>query len=103
MKHYVGDRTIDGVSVEVDDQPLSPGYDRLQLTEHGFEWSYEGREPAQLAFALLLDHLGDAAMANNLHEPFMKHVVANFDNTWEMTSADIDAAISALRQAKNVA
>jgi hypothetical protein len=27
----------------------------------------------------------------------MQRVVANFDNDWEMTSADIDAAIAALR------
>src|SRR5699024_12288113 len=44
----------------VDGAPLSPHYDQLRLTEHGFEWSYEGPEPAQLAFALLYDHLHDA-------------------------------------------
>jgi hypothetical protein len=27
----------------------------------------------------------------------MQRIVANFDNGWEMTSADIDAAIAALR------
>ena len=29
-------------------------------------------------------------------EPFMQAVVANFGNEWEMTSADIDAALAAL-------
>ena len=97
MKTYTGDRTIDGIAVLVDGKPLSPHYDQLKLTDYGFEWSYEGAEPSQLAFALLFDHLGDAAEAKNLHQGFMKTIVANFDNEWEMNSTDIDAAIAALR------
>ena len=97
MKTYTGERTIDGISVRVDGRPLPPHDDQLKLTDHGFEWSYEGPEPAQLAFALLFDHLGDAAAAKNLHRAFMERIVANFDNDWEMTGADIDAAIAALR------
>jgi hypothetical protein len=99
MKTYKGDRTIDGISVLVDGRPLSPHYDALKLTSRGFEWSYQGPEPSQLAFALLLDHLGDEAPAKRLYVPFMKQVVANFDNGWEITSADIDAAIAALKSA----
>ncbi|MGD0850660.1 DUF6166 domain-containing protein [Bradyrhizobium sp.] len=97
MKHYAGDRTIDGISVTVDGQPLSPHYDQLQLTEHGFEWSYEGPEPAQLAFALLYDHLGDAAAAKHLHQALMERLVANFDNEWELSADDLVDAIRVLR------
>lgn len=97
MKTFTGDRTIDGIAVLVDGQPLAPRYDLLRLTNYGFEWSYEGPEPSQLAFAMLFEHLGDAAAAETLYRPFMRHVVANFDNAWEMTGADIDAAIAALR------
>jgi hypothetical protein len=97
MKTYTGDRTIDGISVRVDGAPLSPHYDQLKLTDYGFEWSYEGAEPSQLAFAILFDHLGDAAEARSLTQGFMKQIVANFDNEWELTSADIDTAIAALR------
>src|SRR5690242_12115216 len=97
MKRYTGERTIDGISVLVDGAPLSPHYDQSKLTDFGFEWSYEGPEPSQLAFALLFDHLGDAAAAKNLTRGFMEQIVANFDNDWEMTSADIDSAIAALR------
>ena len=97
MKKYTGERTIDGISVRVDGQPLSPHTDQFKLTDYGFEWSYEGPEPSQLAFALLFDHLGDAAAAKNLYRGFMQSIVANFDNDWEMTGADIDAAIAALR------
>ena len=100
MKRYVGDRTIDGVMVTVDGAPLDPGVDVVAFTKNGFEWSYEGPEPRQLALALLLDHLGDRAKASDqakaLVEPFMAEVVANFGNEWEMTSADIEAALAAL-------
>jgi Family of unknown function (DUF6166) len=97
MNIYTGERTIDGISVLVDGKPLSPHVDALKLTDYGFEWSYEGPEPSQLAFAILFDHLGDAAAAKGLYRSFMERVVANFDNDWEMTGADIDAAIAALR------
>ena len=97
MKRYAGDRTIDGIVVTVDGQPLSPSTDLLRLTDYGFEWSYEGPEPAQLAFALLYDHLADAAVASDLHKAFMHRVVANFDNEWELTSADLDDAVNILR------
>ncbi len=96
MKTYTGDRTIDGIQVLVDGQPLAQRTDLKPLSRNGFEWSYEGPEPAQLAFALLMDQLCDAAKADALHQAFMREIVANFDNTWEMTSADIDADIAAL-------
>lgn len=96
MKHYVGDRTIDGVKVTVDGAPLNPRTDVMEFTRNGFEWSYEGPEPRQLAFAMLMDHLGDAGAAKNRVDSFMRGVVANFGNEWEMTSADIDGALAAL-------
>jgi len=96
MKRYVGDRTIDGVKVTVDGAPLDPCTDVVEFTKNGFEWSYEGPEPRQLALALLVDHLGDKARAKGLVEPFMCEVVANFGNEWEMTTADVNAALSVL-------
>ena len=96
MKQYVGDRTIDGVKVAVDGAPLDPQTGVKEFTRNGFEWSYEGPEPRQLALALLVDHLGDKEKAKASTELFMKAVVANFGNEWEMNSADIDAALAAL-------
>lgn len=96
MKVYRGDRTIDGIEVWVDGTPLPERTDIKLISADGFEWSYEGTAPAQLALAMLADHLGDDARALDLHEPFMRHIVANFNNEWEMTSADIDAALQAL-------
>ena len=97
MKRFSGDRTIDGVKVIVDGRPLDQRLDLHRYTPNGFEWSYEGDEPRQLALAILAEHLADPASAKVLVEPFMKGVVANFGNEWEMTSPDIDAALAALR------
>ena len=97
MKSFVGDRTIDGIKVTVDGRPLDQRLDLHRYTANGFEWSYEGPEPRQLALAMLAEHLGDSAKALALVEPFMKGVVANFGNEWEMTTAYIDAALDALR------
>ncbi len=99
MKQFSGDRTIDGVKVTVDGQPLAQRLELHRYTANGFEWSYEGDEPRQLALAILVEHLNDAVAAKGLVEPFMKAVVANFGNEWEMTSADIDAALDVLRSA----
>ncbi|MBQ8105884.1 MAG: hypothetical protein IJ127_23780 [Afipia sp.] len=96
MKHYVGDRTIDGVKVTVDGVPLNPRIEVMEFSKNGFEWSYEGPEPRQLALALLAEHLGDAGAAKTAVEPFMREVVANFGNEWEMTSSDIDLALKSL-------
>ena len=96
MKVYSGDRTIDGVKVTVDGAPLDSCVKIEEFTKNDFEWSYEGPEPRQLALALLVDHLGDKTAATAMVEPFMREVVANFGNEWEMTSADIDSALAAL-------
>ena len=95
MKTYAGDRTIDGIVVTVDGEPLDQRLDMRRYSENGFEWTYEGPESRQLALAILADHLGDANRALSLVEPFMREVVANFDNTWEMTGDDVAAAIEA--------
>jgi hypothetical protein len=59
----------------------------------GFEWTYEGDGPRQLALALLCDHLDDSARALQLTERFMRSVVAELDNAWMLTSEEIDAAL----------
>ena len=97
MKTYMGDRTIDGILVTVDGQPLDERRDVQTLTEDGFEWGFEGPAAAQLALALLADHLDDNAEAIRLHDAFMREIVANFANEWQMTSADMAEAVDALR------
>jgi hypothetical protein len=91
MKTYEGRRTIDGLVVTVDGKPLSEHYEVKRLAKFGFEWTYEGESPQQLALAILFDYLGDKQRAITLSEPFMKAVVANFDNDWTLSGAEIDA------------
>ena len=85
---------MDGLVVTVDGQPLNEHYEVKRFTKYGFEWTYEGESPQQLALAILYDYLGDAQRAIQLSEPFMKTVVANLDNDWVLTGADIDAFLA---------
>lgn len=96
MKTYVGGRSLAGAEVTVDGQKLDPRFDLKRLSSTGFEWTYEGNGPAQLALALLADHLADDAKALKFYEPFMRAVVAELDNSWELTSAEIDGALANL-------
>jgi hypothetical protein len=96
MKVYEGRRTIDGLVVTVDGRTLDERYDVKRFTKYGFEWTYEGESPQQLALAILMDHLDDAARAIRLSHGFMQRVVANFDNDWRLTAAEVDAAIRIL-------
>ena len=93
MKIYEGGRSLDGAVVTVEGRPLPPRHDLKLLSRAGFEWTYEGAGPAQLALALLADHLGDDRAALAGYERFMREVVAHLDNAWRLTSADIDAAL----------
>lgn len=93
MKIYEGSRSLAGALVTVDGRPLPPRHDLKLLSRAGFEWTYEGAAPAQLALALLADHLGDDHAALREYERFMREVVANLDNAWRLTSNDIDAAL----------
>jgi hypothetical protein len=96
MATYTGERTIDGVKVLADGAPLDPRTDLKRFTDRGFEWTYEGVEPSQLALALLAHHLGDDTKAESLCDQFMRRIIANLDNDWELTAADIDGALSDL-------
>lgn len=97
MSIYEGKRTIDGLVVTKDGVALSEHYEVKQFTTWGFEWTYEGDSPQQLALAILVEHLGDKQRALALSEPFMRQIVANLDNDWTLTSADIDAALNGLK------
>ncbi|RMC35704.1 DUF6166 domain-containing protein [Paracoccus alkanivorans] len=93
MKIYMGDRTIDGVVVTVDEQDLPAHTEAVKFTDADFEWGFEGAAAVQLAFAILYDHTGDLDKSRRLSEDFMKQATANFGNEWEMTSADVDMFI----------
>ena len=96
MKTYEGKRTIDGLRVTVDGKPLSEHYEVKKFTKYGFEWTYEGESPQQLALAILVEHLGDNEKAIRLSAPFMKEIVANLDNDWTLKSDEIDRALKTI-------
>jgi len=91
MRTYEGKRTIDGIVVTVDGNPLPEHYEVRQFTNRGFEWTYEGTSPQQLALAIPFDFSADKNRALALSEPYMKDVIANLDNDWQLTSDDVGA------------
>jgi hypothetical protein len=93
MKTYRGERTIDGLKVTVNGTPLDEGFDVEVFDDKGFEWSYEGSAPRQLALAILVDHLDDPVKARANVEVFMKKIIANLDNDWALSSDDIEGAL----------
>ena len=96
MKTYKGARTIDGIKVTVDGEPLDERADIQRFSTTGFEWTYSGDEPRQLALALLANYLGDDIRALELSEGFMNAVVSDLDNDWQLTGNEIAAALEAL-------
>jgi hypothetical protein len=99
MKRYEAWRDLAGAHVLVDDAPLDPRLDLAALSPAGFEWTYVGAGPAQLALALLAHHWGDGERALQHYRRFMETVVAFLPNDWEMTAADLDAAIAQMNGA----
>jgi hypothetical protein len=95
MTVYEGKRTIDGLLVTADGKRLDEHYEVKRFTKYGFEWTYEGESPQQLALAILYDHLGDKDRAVRLSQPFMKEIVANLDNDWTISGQEIDAFLHA--------
>ena len=55
---YEGKRTIDGLVVTADGKKLDEHYEVKRFTRFGFEWSYEGDSPQQLALAILEGRFG---------------------------------------------
>jgi hypothetical protein len=70
---------------------LPEHYEVKRFTKYGFEWTYDGDSPQQLALAILFDHLGDKDRAIALSPPYMKDVIANLDNDWQLTGDEVDA------------
>lgn len=96
MTTFEGKRTIDGLVVTKDGERLDEHYDVQRFTTWGFEWTYEGDSPRQLALAILVEQLGDRQRAKHLCEAFMRRVIANLDNDWELTSGEIEQAVAAI-------
>src|SRR5438552_10062762 len=92
MKTYVGIRQQDGaLSVTVNGQPLNPRLDLWNHSPTGFECGYSGSGPAQLALALLAEHLNNDEQAVAFHQSFKRKVVAGLSRRgWRLTSKHVD-------------
>jgi uncharacterized protein DUF6166 len=98
MKRYQGRREGYVVDVTVEGHRLNPRLDLWNHSPTGFEWGYGGSGPAQLALALLADHLGDDVEAVRLHQEFKRAVVANLSHrSWILTSLELKQAVEKLR------
>lgn len=100
-KVYIGTRTLTKCDVVVVSggkrASLKPRADLWNHSPTGFEWGYGGSGPAQLALALLADHLdGKDEDAVAMHQEFKFGVVARLDkDTWTLTTANIDHWLTA--------
>src|SRR2546430_765107 len=98
MKIYQGTREGFVVEVTVNGRSLNPRLDLWNHSPTGFEWGYGGSGPAQLALALLADHLRDDDEAVELHQDFKREVVAGLPvRGWKLTSEQIQRAVIALK------
>jgi uncharacterized protein DUF6166 len=106
LKFYRGLRTEEGCIVTVDTvgdltgrKLLNPRLDLRNHSPTGFEWGYGGSGPAQLALAILADHLGADEEATDLYQRFKFRVIAGLDGaTWQLSSADIEAFLDQVRE-----
>ncbi len=99
MSRYEGRRTKAGPIVMVDGDLLDPRFDLRSHSPGGFDWGYCGSGPAQLALALLADHLGSDEQAMNLYQRFKWTLVAGLPKKqWVLTSEMIDLALRSIRE-----
>ena len=98
MKVYRGSRPVlpDGrpaggpAVVTVNGAPINPRWDLRNHSPDGFQWGYSGSGPAQLALAILADHLGDDERAIEFYQQFKRERIATIrENEWELTDAVI--------------
>src|SRR5258706_15369756 len=98
MKVYEGRREGYAAQVTVNGRRLNPRLDLWNHSPTGFEWGYHGSGPAQLALALLADHLGNDQEAVRLHQDFKRAVVAGLDRRhWTLTSDQIQHVVNQLK------
>lgn len=78
---------------------LERGYRYVNHSPTGFEWGYTGSGPAQLAFAILLDHYGAPGQAWLFYQDFKERVIAMLNrDRWELTTAEVEKALDGIRE-----
>jgi len=98
MNRYEGERTGKGPIVTVNGAPLNA---RLDLRTHNsteFEWGCCGSGSAQLALAILADHLGDDEQALRYYQRFKWSVIAQLaPKRWVLTGREVHEALQRIR------
>ena len=99
--HYDSGRDVCYVEVFKPGKSPYPMQERQDIINHsptGIAWGYGGSGPAQCAFAILLDYLGDEQRAHELYQQFKFTVVAAFpgNSEWTLTGRQIETALSRL-------
>ena len=80
-------------------EPLSPRYDLWNYSPTGFEWGYASPGAAQLALAILADHLRDNELAIDLHQRFKWSIVTQLSREgWTLTDVEVAKAVQELIQ-----
>lgn len=95
---YSGTRQSDGTTfVNVNGRPLETRTELRKEAATTFDWGYQGRgAPAQLALAILADHLGDDGKAMRYYEHFLRCVIRGLPRlNWILTGAEIDGVLPA--------
>jgi hypothetical protein len=97
--HY--DPTLDLCYVEVFKPgkaayPLQERQDLINHSPTGIAWGYGGSGPAQCAFALLMDCLGDEQRARTLYQDFKFRTIAALspNQPWTLTGRQIEQEVA---------
>ena len=103
-KMYTGRRGPQGCVVWViagngERKPLNPRQELRNHSPTGFEWGYGGSGPAQLALAILAEHLGNDDAALNLYQDFKWACIAQICGAnWSLSSEEIDNCLAQLSE-----
>lgn len=114
-KIYTGKQTENALTVEVTTRQSGNKVRNRQLrhipfhSPDGFQWSYGGSGPADLALSILVDYFSERApregyraraecnqwmvksRAWQLHQDFKWHFVSKFGDEWELADTQIEA------------
>jgi len=103
MKMYVGYRSKRGCAVFIighdgDSRRLPLYRNIVNHSPDGFEWGYGGSGPAQLAFALCYDVIGDVEIARQVYQEFKRRHIATIRprGNWHMSEQTVLLAIAAI-------
>ena len=94
---YIGSRRYGRPAVTVNGMLLGPRFDLCIYREDSFDWGYAGSGAAQLALAIIAEHLRDDKMAMVLHQRYKWSVIVRLPHSsWMMTDWNIATALKSL-------